>query len=162
VGETTITIAAPNTFLVPDSVSVRIDAPTVGPLLLTDSVAVQFGSPATSPGPILLRDGVSVATGPVIQRLSPNGNLVGTSTPFVLTGLNLAGVTGLVFLRDGVSDATITVGSLAVDGAGTQVTTTLTVATDAAAGPRIVVVRTLSGDSIPIDTGVNIFTVSTP
>jgi uncharacterized protein (TIGR03437 family) len=108
---------------------------------------------------------------PAVQWLTPVSSKAGLTLTLTVNGTNLSGATSLVF---GVSrrggdqgdrndkstlDSAFTVTNVVVNGAGSQLTATVNIATGAQTGPHIVRVLTPNGESSnKVGTG-NMFTV---
>src|SRR5206468_427791 len=91
---------------------------------------------------------VSVVLTPVITAVSPVSAVRGTTDlSLALTGAGLSEATSLTFLLNNAADSAITVTNLIVDAAGTQATATVSIATVAALGARVVQITTPGGTS---------------
>jgi YVTN family beta-propeller protein len=109
---------------------------------------------------------------PAVQSLAPVSSKAGTTLALTITGNNLTGATGLVFTLSrgngdqgdngndkNKSDDALTVGNIAVNGAGTQIIATVKIGTAAQTGQHIVRVVTANGESSGKVAAGNIFTV---
>ncbi len=93
---------------------------------------------------------VSMTKGPVISSVSPNKLARGTSDAITITGLNLAGASDIKFFNeDGQNETGITASNINVNSAGTSLTVTVTVRTDARLGRRAVYVTATAGRTLP-------------
>ncbi|MFQ5846383.1 MAG: RHS repeat-associated core domain-containing protein [Candidatus Methylomirabilales bacterium] len=97
--------------------------------------------------------------GPTITCLDPAAGVQGSALTLTVTGTNLAGATALSFLNAGAADPDLTATELSVDPTGTTLTATVTIASAAALGPRVVTVTTPGGTSSSGATAENTFTV---
>ena len=84
----------------------------------------------------------TVVPPPTLTRVSPTSGTHGTNVAFTMTGTNLTGASALNFSNPG-----ITYGTLTVNGAGTSLTTTLTISSGAARVAGTVSVTTPGGTS---------------
>ncbi|MCZ6789325.1 MAG: hypothetical protein O7D33_05215 [Chloroflexi bacterium] len=98
-------------------------------------------------------------TVPVIAGIDPTTGVQGTTLTLTVTGMNLGGATALTFLNGGTADTDITATNLSVDPSGTTLTASVTIASTAALGVRVVTVTTPAGTSSDTATGGNTFTV---
>ena len=112
---------------------------------------------------------------PSILTLSPATGKAGTSFSLTITGKNLTGATGVLFVNPvaaeseghgkgespkGANDTGFTVSNIAVSSDGTQVTATVAVAASATTGPRLVRVITPNGASTFMLSAADTFTVT--
>jgi YD repeat-containing protein len=102
---------------------------------------------------------VSVAVAPVITSISPPIGSPGRTLSITVTGAGFAGATSLAVLLNNAIDPNVFVADVVVDGSGTHLTASLTVASGAAIGPRVLRVVTPAGSSMRIGTGPDLFTV---
>jgi YD repeat-containing protein len=143
------TTAAPVTVAAPAAASGQV---TAGPLSV--GVAAAQGAQALS-GPL------TVTAGPVLTGVAPSVGAVGTTGLAVtVAGRNLQGASGVRFLRDGLSDSTLTASGVVAAGDGTSVSFSLTISATAPPGSRLVQVVTPQGTSSNFDLGTNGFTVT--
>ncbi len=96
---------------------------------------------------------------PTISALNPSSGVHGQTLTLTVTGERLGGATALTFRKDGSPDPTITTSNLAPNPEGTQLTASVTLATNAALGARVVTVTTPEGTSDATATSGNTFTV---
>ena len=103
---------------------------------------------------------VSVDNGaPFITALSPNVRTRSVNSfQILVTGLNLAGATGLTIFNASAPDPVITVSNVTVNANGT-ISATMLVPTTAALGVRTVRVDRPGGNSTAVQTSTNMFTV---
>jgi hypothetical protein len=103
---------------------------------------------------------VSVSLEPLITGISPSTAVRGAiNVTLTVTGSGLAGITALEFLLNNAVDTAVTVAGLTAAADGTQLTAQISVATSAAAGPRVVRARGPAGATTSVGTGGNVFTV---
>lgn len=124
-------------------------------------VSVQVGAPAKSVPSL-----ISAVKGIYISSIAPGTVQRGTSFMLTLNGRDFNGATAVQFLFPpssstyGQSDANVSVSNIQVNGAGTQLTATVSVNAAAVAGDRMIVVRTAT-DSSPISNmGVNVIRIT--
>ena len=116
--------------------------------------------------------GVPTSRPPVVEKLSPNTAKAGSTFTLTITGVNLTGATGVAFFPEaqgktgalggeaiGQSDAAIAATNIQVSSNGTQVTASVTVASSAAVGPRVVRVTTPAGQSAPVTVATASFAI---
>ena len=96
---------------------------------------------------------------PTVTGLDPTSGVQGTSVTLAVTGSNLTGATALTFLEVGAADPNITATILSVNSGGTSLTASVSIASTAALGVRVVTVTTPAGTSSDAATGANAFTV---
>ncbi len=101
----------------------------------------------------------TTATTPAITGLSPASGVQGETLLLTVSGTNLAGATALTFLKAGAPDPSITASSPSVNPSGTTLTASVTIASSATLGARVVTVTTPSGTSSSTGTAANTFTV---
>ena len=103
---------------------------------------------------------VSVSQEPLITAVSPAAAVHGAiNIALTVTGSGLAGTTALELLLNNAVDTAITVTGLTAAADGTQLTAQISLATSAAAGPRVVRARGPAGVTTSVGTGGNVFTV---
>jgi YD repeat-containing protein len=137
----------------PLSVGPPAPAATASPLAASPlSVAPPVAALTASP---LAAHAVSVSALPVLTGVSPTTGARGTSVLVTLTGVGLAGATGLTVLKDGAVDSTVTVSDLTAAPDGTQATATLTIASGAVLGDRILRITAAGASSTALGTGGN-------
>jgi len=109
---------------------------------------------------------------PAVQSIAPASSKAPATVTLTITGTNLSGATAVVFTFSrgngdpgdngpdkNKTDEAFTVGNIAVNAAGTQLTTTVKIAAGAQTGPHIVRIITPNGESSGIVGNGNIFTV---
>ncbi len=117
------------------------------------------------------------ANTPVITSVTPTSASAGTTNlAFTIAGTNLAGATGIAFINPSNvpgrgngndnghgpnmgGDPAFTVSNVQVNGTGTAVTATISIAANAAKGARTVRVLTANGESAMTGSSANTFTV---
>ena len=115
--------------------------------------------------------GVPTAKPPIVEKLSPNTAKAGSTFTLTITGLNLTGATGVTFFPEakssaiggeatGQPDAAISAANIQVSPNGTQITATISVASSAVVGPRVVRVTTPAGQSAPVTLATASFTIT--
>lgn len=138
-------------------------APSVSVLAETGSAATVAAALAVGVADVtrlVAAPSLAAAVEPVITAVTPAIASRGTSSLAVtIGGAGLLNATALAFALGGVTDPSIAVTDLAVDPSGTQATATLTIASGAAVGARIVRITTPGGASTPLGTAGNVFTV---
>jgi RHS repeat-associated protein len=102
---------------------------------------------------------IRLIAGPAITSLSPTNGVQGETLTLAVTGTNLSGAIALGFLKDGAADPDITASGITVDSAGATLTASVTIASGATRGSRVVTVTTPGGTSSSTGTGANTFTV---
>ena len=103
---------------------------------------------------------VSVSLGPVITGVSPaNGARGATGLTVTLTGAGFTGATQVTFLRNNAADTTVTNSLVSVSADGAQATLSLSIASGAITGDRVIQMTTPNGASTVVGTGANVFTV---
>ena len=103
---------------------------------------------------------VSVSLGPVITGVSPaNGARGATGLTVTLTGAGFTGATQVTFLRNNAADTTVTNSLVSVSADGAQATLSLSIASSAITGDRVIQMTTPNGASTVVGTGANVFTV---
>ncbi|MBI4536854.1 MAG: IPT/TIG domain-containing protein [candidate division NC10 bacterium] len=143
--------------------AVSLGPPGSGVSLGTTAAPVRLGPPGSGTGLGVLAAAVSFTGGPVVSAISPATAPAGTTgLPVTLTGTNLMGATTVRLLRTGAVDPTCTVSGLTAAPDGTQVSFTLTIASGAPPGPRLVQAVTPQGTSASFDLGTNTLTVTPP
>jgi len=145
-----------------DAVSVRYGTPpNTPPSFINDAVSVRYGTPPNNP-PAFVNDAVSVTRGPVLSSLAPATITRGTSTTLTIQGVALNGAGSISFFnRANGSPATgITISDITVNGAGTSLTATITVTSNASTGSQVVVVTTPLGSTLRNDAGTNLLQIN--
>jgi YD repeat-containing protein len=156
---TTATVTATSTGLSTLSASAPVTViPPLPSFAASRVVTVAVAEPPLASNRSVTRT-VSVAFEPVVTAVSPASGARGTTVPVTLTGAGFGGATALVFLRNNVADAAITVATLVVGPDGTAATADVTVASGAIGGGRVVQIVTPGGTSSRLGTGRNVFTV---
>lgn len=124
-------------------------------------VSIRNGSPPTTIQVPTYIAAVSVTKGPSISAISPIQVSRGLATDITLSGANLSGTTALNFfdLTNNVSDNSITVSNISVNGAGSSLTATLTISDTAALGRRVVIITSSDKTSQKVDVGINVIEV---
>lgn len=151
----------PPTFI-RDAVSVRYGTPVNSPPTFThDAVSVRYGTPTNSP-PTFIGGVVSATRGPVLTSLSPASIARGASVSLTVAGVALNGASKISFFsRANGNPATgITISNITVNGDGTLLTGTITVASNTPVGGYIVVVTTSSGSTVRNDVASNIVQIN--
>jgi YD repeat-containing protein len=137
------------------SVSAIVGGTTVSKSVQASVSAVVGGDPLAT-----LATVVSVGLGPVISGVSPATGARGASGLTVtLTGAGFTGATQVTFLRNNAADSNITNSLVSVSPDGTQATLSVSIASGAVTGDRVVQISTPSGASTVVGTGANVFTV---
>jgi hypothetical protein len=131
------------------------------PTYINGAVSVRYGTPQNSP-PTFVTGAVSASRGPVLTSLSPTSIARGTSVTLTIDGVALNGATRISFFRlaNGNPASGITVSNINVNGAGTTLTATITVAGNVTTGNYIVVVTTADGSTVRSDVGTNIVQIN--
>jgi hypothetical protein len=98
----------------------------------------------------------------VLSSLSPATISRGASVTLTISGFALDGASAVSFFSqsNGNPASGITISNISVNGAGTSLTCTITVAGNAAVGGYVVVVTTSSGSTVRNDTGTNIVQIN--
>jgi YD repeat-containing protein len=137
------------------SVSAIVGGTTVSKSLQTSVSAVVGGDPMATVSTV-----ASVGLGPVISGVSPAAGARGAAGLTVtLSGAGFTGATQVTFLRNNAADSTITNSLVSVSPDGTQATLSVSIASGAVTGDRVVQISTPSGASTVVGTGANVFTV---
>ena len=98
--------------------------------------------------------------GPVITGVSPASGACGAvDLAITLTGAGFNNATQVTFLRNNAPDTTITTSLVSVSPDGAQATLSVSIATGALTGVRVVKITTPLGASTAVGTGANLFTV---
>lgn len=176
----TVAIVAPPDRILAHPVSIGFAAPTMIAVnsLVARPVSVGFATspitfnalvaPAVSVGfatltgqtAFLQSSPIGVALQPVIIAVSPSTGLQGVAALSILvTGAGLTGASSVSFQLNGSNDANLSASNLTVSADGIGVTFTLSIASGAVPGPRVVRITTPSGTSTAAGTGGNLFTV---
>ncbi|MGH7313496.1 MAG: IPT/TIG domain-containing protein [Candidatus Rokuibacteriota bacterium] len=125
--------------------------------VIAPGVGVQFFGvdPVTA-----LAAAVGVGVEPLVASISPSSAARETVDLLItITGTGLSDATSVSFLLNNVPDANITVTNLAVAPDGGQATAQISIASNAAVGPRVVHITTPARTSTTAGTGGNVFTV---
>jgi YD repeat-containing protein len=140
-----------------DTLSVRYGTPPNTPKTYVDGAAsVRYGTtPANAPA--FVNGNVSASRGPVLTSLNPVTMSRGSTLSLTVNGVALSGATVVKFfnLSNGNPENGITVSNLSVNGQGTSLTATITVAAGVAVGRYVVVVTTPAGSTVRNDAGTN-------
>ncbi|HET6974816.1 MAG TPA: IPT/TIG domain-containing protein [Pyrinomonadaceae bacterium] len=145
-----------------DSVSVRYGTPPNNPpAFINDSVSVRYGTLPNSP-PTFVNDAVSATRGPVLSSLAPATLTRGTSISLTIQGVALQGATSIRFFNrtNGTPATGITVSNITVNGDGTSLTATITVASNSSTGSMVVVVTTPAGSTLRNDATSNLLQIN--
>jgi YD repeat-containing protein len=103
---------------------------------------------------------VAVSLAPAITAVSPAAGARGaTGSTVTLTGAGFTDATQVTFLRNNAADSTITNSLVSVSPDGTQATLSLSIASGATTGDRVIQITTPNGASTVVGTGANVFTV---
>jgi len=157
----TVAIVAPPDKIFAQPVSIDFAAPTTMAVngLLARPVSVEFGG-LTGQTAFLTSSPVAVARQPIIVTVSPSTGLRGaTGLSVLVRGAGFAGATSVSFQLKGSNDANLSVTNLSVSPDGTEATFTLSIASGAASGPRVVRITTPAGTSTAAGTDGNLFSV---
>lgn len=153
---TTVTVSATH---IDDPALIAIATATVvvpRPITTAASVAV-LPAAATVSNNLMVAGSVQHA--PSVTGVSPSGAARGTSGLTVtLTGVGFTDATAVAFRLANATDGNITVSNLSVT-SDTELTVTITIASGAATGARVLHITTPSGSSTVTGTGSNLFTV---
>jgi len=144
------------------AVSVRYGTPPNNPpTYINGAVSVRYGTPPNSP-PTFVNGAVSASRGPVLTSLSPGSIARGTSVTLTINGVVLNGASSISFFRlaNGSPATGITVSNISVNGPGTTLTATITVAGNATTGSYVVVVTTANVSTVRSDVGTNIVQIN--
>ena len=137
------------------SVSAVVGGTNVSKSVQASVSAVIGGDPMTS-----MVATVSVSLAPVITGVSPaNGARGATGLTVTLTGAGFTGATQVTFLRNNAADTTVTNSLVSVSPDGTQATLSVSIASGAITGDRVIQITTPNGASTVVGTGANVFTV---
>ena len=145
-----------------DGVSVRYGVPpNTPPTFAQDGVSARYGTPANNSS-IYVTGAVSATRGPVLTSLTPANIARGTSTSLTLTGVVLNGATNISFFNraNGAPASGISISNITVNGAGTSLTATITIASNAITGSYVVVVATPNGPTVRVDIGSNLLQIN--
>lgn len=144
------------------AVSVRYGTlPNTSPTYIHSAVSVRYGTLPNVP-PTFVTGAVSASRGPVLTSLSPISIARGTSVTLTIDGVALNGATSISFFRvaNGTPATGITVSNISVNGPGTTLTATITVASNVTTGSYVVVVNTANGSTVRNDVGTNIVQIN--
>jgi hypothetical protein len=150
-------LAAGPLYIATRSLSVALAAPpAVVDQSVTSAVSVQFAGSATAFANTAL---LSVTVEPVITGVTPVSTTAGSTLSLSITGRGLARTTAVSFLRNNVTDTTITVNQITPSGDDTSVAVDIAIAGGAPLGGRVVQVTADGRASSPAATAGNVFTV---
>lgn len=139
---------------VSNGVSVRRGATITTVASVSGGISVRRGATNTQLTPF--SPPVSVTKGPSISGITPLLLAKGANTTVTITGANLNGVTGLLFLTaTGQQDTTITASGITINSGGTSLSANISVGAATATGQRIVIVAKSSNHSSTLDSGLN-------
>ena len=144
------------------AVSVRYGTPPNSPpTYLNGAVSVRYGTPPNSP-PTFVTGAVSASRGPVLTSLSPGTIARGATVTLTIDGVTLNGASSISFFRlaNGSPATGITVSNISVNGSGTTLTATITVAGNVTTGSYVVVVTTANVSTGRNDVGTNIVQIN--
>ena len=138
------------------AVSVQVNPPLASDKNVTAALSVHVrGAVAATTGA-----GVAVNVGPVVTSVSPaTGTRGQTGLVLRIGGAELADASALTFRLNNAADNTITVTGFVADPDGGGADVTISVASGAPVGPRVIQVVTPTAVSTPIGTAGNRFTV---
>ena len=144
-------------FLASPGVSVRVAAPA---LVVDRSVLGAVSVAIEAPGSGLAAAAVAVAFEPVVTSVSPGTGAPATPSLLVrILGAGFGGATTVNVLRQNASDPDITVVTFSVNPEGTEINAELAIGASAPPGARVIQVTTPAGQSPPLGTGANLFSV---
>ena len=133
--------------------SITVNALTAAP------VSVEFETSAGQAA-FLAAAPVAVALEPAITAVSPSTASPGVAgLSVLLMGAGFTGATSVSSQANGANDANLSVTDLTVSPDGREAMVSLTIASGAAPGPRVVRITTPAGTSTAAGTGGNLFTV---
>jgi hypothetical protein len=139
------------------SLSVAFAAPpAVVDKSVTSAVSVQFAGSVTAFANTAV---VSVTVEPVVTGVTPGSATAGSSLTLTTTGRGLGATIAVSFLRNNVTDTTITVNQITPSGDGTSIAVDIAIAGGAPLGSRVVQVTADGRASSPAATVGNVFTV---
>ena len=144
------------------AVSVRYGTPAnSSPTYINGVVSVRYGTPPNN-SPAFVTGAVSATRGPVLNSLAPATISRGTSVTLTISGVALNGANAISLFNqnNGSPGGGITISNISVNGSGTSLTCTITIAGNAAVGGYIVVVTTSSASTVRNDTGTNIVQIN--
>jgi len=137
------------------SISAVVGGNTVNKSVQTSVSARIGGEPSATAS-----TAVSVNIGPVITAVSPaTGARGATGLAVTLAGAGFTDATLVTFLKNNVADSTVTATLVSVSPDGTQATLSVSIASGATTGPRVVKITTPADASTVVGTGANVFTV---
>jgi hypothetical protein len=103
---------------------------------------------------------VAVSLAPAITAVSPAAGARGaTGLTVTLTGAGFTDATQVTFLRNNAADSNITNSLVSVSPDGTQATLSVSIASGAIVGDRVIQITIPNGASTVVGTGANVFTV---
>jgi len=133
--------------------------PTVVNTLMAGTVSVGVGG-LSGQAALLTASPVGIAREPVIATVTPSTGARGVAGLAVrLAGAGLTSASSVSFEVNGANDTNLSVANLTVGPEGTEATFTLSIATGAVPGLRVVRITTPGGASTAVGTGGNQFTV---
>jgi hypothetical protein len=133
--------------------------PTVVNTLMAGTVSVGVGG-LSGQAALLTASPVGIAREPVIVTVTPSTGARGVIGLAVrLAGAGLTSASSVSFEVNGANDTNLSVTNLTVSPEGTEATFTLSIATGAVPGLRVVRITTPGGASTAVGTGGNQFTV---
>jgi YD repeat-containing protein len=144
------------------AVSVRYGTPpNTSATYINGAVSVRYGTPPNI-SPAFVGGAVSATRGPVLNSLAPSTISRGTGVTLTISGVALNGANAVSLFNQGNGNPAsgITISNINVNGSGTSLTCTITVAGNVAVGGYIVVVTTSSGSTVRNDTGSNIVQIN--
>jgi YD repeat-containing protein len=151
----------PSTFI-NGAVSVRYGTPPNTQLtFINGAVSVRYGTPPNNP-PTFVTGAVSASRGPVLTSLTPGTIGRSTSVTLTINGFALNGATAVNFFRlaNGNPESGIAFSNININGTGTILTATITVAGNVTTGSYVVVVTTANGSTVRNDVGTNIVQIN--
>jgi hypothetical protein len=154
--QVTVLAAGPR-YAATHSLSVAFAAPpAVADKSVTSAVSVQFAGSVTAFANTAV---VSVTVEPVVTGVTPGSATAGSSLTLTITGRGLGATIAVSFLRNNVTDTTITVNQIRPSGDGTSVAVDIAIAGGAPLGGRVVQVTADGRASSPAATVGNVLTM---
>lgn len=145
-----------------NAVSVRYGTPpNSSPTYINGAVSVRYGTPSNI-SPAFVTGAVSATRGPVLNSLTPATISRGTSVTLTISGVALDGANAVSCFNqsNGNPASGITISNINVNGSGTSLTCTITVASNVAVGGYVVVVNTSTGSTVRNNTETNIVQIN--
>lgn len=139
------------------AVSVRYGTPSnSSPTYINGAVSVRYGTPTNS-SPAFVTGALSATRGPVLNSLAPATVSRSTSVTLTISGVALDGASAVSFFNqsNGNPASGIAISNISVNSAGTSLTCTITVNSNATVGSYVVVVTTSSGSTVRSSVGTN-------